>query len=394
MRAIDDSGSAMSSPRPRSLVDDGSAASRLGWILGALGLGALVASFALSPEDARSAAAQDWSPFVLVTGLLLIGLVANRDGLFAAAGHQLARSAPSGPLLFIGATAVIAIVTALLNLDTSVAFLTPTLLYAARSRRGGEAPLLYGCLLLSNAGSLFLPGANLTNLIVLGHFHVSGLEFLSHMWAPALATLVVTAAVVAVMERKSLRLGSAARGNIERPTLGIGAAAVAASTLCVLVLDSPAIAVAIIGVTAIALRIATGREHVRRALDVVGLPTLIGLFGWPPPSGPWVGCGPDPPYCSRSRHLGHRSPRRGQFGAGEQPARGQPAGCPDPSPPLRLVDRPQRRAKSLGHRGAVVADLVAQCPGRRRPPVTGPGQSHRRRRRPAFNGLRLGPAAR
>jgi Na+/H+ antiporter NhaD/arsenite permease-like protein len=86
-----------------------------------------------------------------------------------------------------------------LNLDTSVAFLTPVLVYTARSRGGGEAPLLYGCLLLSNAGSLFLVGSNLTNLIVLGPLHLSGAAFFTRMWAPALAALVVTAAVVAVL---------------------------------------------------------------------------------------------------------------------------------------------------------------------------------------------------
>ncbi len=30
-----------------------------------------------------------WPPFVLVTGLLLIGLVAHRDGLFEQAGRSL-----------------------------------------------------------------------------------------------------------------------------------------------------------------------------------------------------------------------------------------------------------------------------------------------------------------
>jgi Na+/H+ antiporter NhaD/arsenite permease-like protein len=85
------------------------------------------------------------------------GLVADDDGLFAAAGHQLARLARSGNVLFLGATAMIGGVTAVLNLDTSVAFLTPVLVYMARSRGEGEAPLLYGCLLLSNASSLFLP---------------------------------------------------------------------------------------------------------------------------------------------------------------------------------------------------------------------------------------------
>ena len=215
-------------------------------------------------------------------------------------------------MLFVGATIMIAVVTALLNLDTSVAFLTPTLLYAARSRGGGEAPLLYGCVLLSNAGSLFLPGANLTNLIVLGHFHVSGLEILSHMWAPALAALVVTAAVIAVIERRSLRLASVAVPEREPFTLGIGAVAVAASTLCVLVLDSPAIAVAIIGIGAVGIRIARGREQVRPALGVVGVPTLVGLFGLATAardlgSGLVGTCGPPFP----SRPVGHRSRCRG-----------------------------------------------------------------------------------
>ena len=44
-------------------------------------------------SETQAAAAQDWSPFVLVFGLLLVGMVAEGDGLFAAAGGQLARAA-------------------------------------------------------------------------------------------------------------------------------------------------------------------------------------------------------------------------------------------------------------------------------------------------------------
>ena len=142
-----------------------------------VGILALVAATAASSSDAESAASQVWPAFVLVTGLLLVGLVADDDGLFAAAGHRLARVAKSGVALYVGATVMVGVVTALLNLDTSVAFLTPVLVYSARSRGEGEAPLLYGCLLVSNAGSLFLPGSNLTNLIVLGHFRLTGMEF-------------------------------------------------------------------------------------------------------------------------------------------------------------------------------------------------------------------------
>jgi len=105
-------------------------------------------------------------------------------------------SRPNGPICSLGPPVMIRLVTALLNLDPSVAFLTPVLVYTARSRGAGETALLYGCLLLSNAGSLFLPSSNLTNLIVLGHLHLSGGAFIARMWSPALAALVVTTVAV------------------------------------------------------------------------------------------------------------------------------------------------------------------------------------------------------
>jgi len=251
----------------------------LPWLLAGIGLAGLAAATAVSPTDARAAASQDWSPFVLVTGLLLIGLVADDDGLFAAAGHQLARMSKSGGVLFLGATAMIAVVTAVLNLDTSVAFLTPVLVYTARSRGGGEAPLLYGCLLLSNAGSLFLPGSNLTNLIVLGHIRLTGAAFFSYMWAPALAALVVTALVVMAVEHRALRVTTGELTPPVRPRLGLGLLAVAAATVLVLVLRSPALPVAVVGIVAIGIRLSTGEDQPRHVADVLGVPLLVGLFG-------------------------------------------------------------------------------------------------------------------
>jgi arsenical pump membrane protein len=252
---------------------------RLSWLLAGTGVAGLAAAVAASPADAASAASQDWSPFVLVTRLLLIGLVANDDGLFAAAGHQLARVARSGAALFAGAAVMIGLATATLNLDTSVAFLTPVLVYTARSRGGGEAPRLYGCLLLSNAGSLFLVGSNLTNLIVLGHLHLSGAGFLTRMWAPTLAALVVTAAVIAAFEHRELR-GSA--GDLEaprRPVVGLGLAAVVVATVLVVALPSPALPVMITGAAVAGFRLLAGKTEIRKVAGVVGVPTLAGLFG-------------------------------------------------------------------------------------------------------------------
>jgi hypothetical protein len=68
---------------------------------------------------------------------LLIGRVANDDG------HQLARIARTGAL-FTGAAVIIGVATATLNLETTVAFLTPVLVHNARSRGGGEAACCTG----------------------------------------------------------------------------------------------------------------------------------------------------------------------------------------------------------------------------------------------------------
>ena len=257
----------------------GRSGSRLGWGLAGAGAVGLLAATALRPAEAGAAALQVWPPFVLVAGLLLIGLVADDDGLFAAAGHLLARTARRGTVVFAGAAVTVGLVTALLNLDTAVAFLTPVLVYTARSRGEDEAPLLYGCILLANAGSLFLPGSNLTNLIVLGHLHLTGGRFFAHMWAPASAALVVTAAVVAALEHRSLRarIGEVARHGDS--VLGLGAGAVLVATILVLVLRSPALPVAVVGTLAIGVRVASGRVRLGRAVAVLGLPVLAGLFG-------------------------------------------------------------------------------------------------------------------
>ncbi|MHB1208889.1 MAG: ArsB/NhaD family transporter [Acidimicrobiales bacterium] len=249
------------------------------WLLGVVGVVACVVAFFLNGRDARAAASQDWSPFVLVTGLLLVGLVADDDGLFKAAGDRLARTSSSGVVLFLGATMLVGAVTAVLNLDTSVAFLTPVLVYAARSRGGGEAPLLYGCLLLSNAGSLFLPGSNLTNLIVLGHLRMTGANFISHMWAPGLVALFVTAGVVGVLEHRELRLRSVPPASPTPVVWGLGLLAIGVSALFVLVLAAPALEVLGVGTVAIVTRIMKGRDHVSHVAEVLGVPLLVGLFG-------------------------------------------------------------------------------------------------------------------
>ncbi|HVY47024.1 MAG TPA: SLC13 family permease, partial [Minicystis sp.] len=127
--------------------------------------GALVAGIAaaLAPDAALGAAKDAWPPFVLVAALLVIGVVADDDRLFEVAGAKLAKVPGRAPVLFVSLMALVAVVTVVLNLDTSVAFLTPVLVFSARRRGVREEPFLYGAVFLSNAASLLLPGSNLTN---------------------------------------------------------------------------------------------------------------------------------------------------------------------------------------------------------------------------------------
>jgi len=235
-----------------------------------------VVSLILAPSAAGAAAAHTWSPFVLVTGLLLIGAVANEDGIFTAAAGVLSRMPGGRLVLYIGSMLLVAVVTVFLNLDTSVAFLTPVLIHVARTRGVGELRFLYGCVFMSNAASLLLPGSNLTNLLILADEHQSGSAFLVSMIAPWAAAVVVTALVVAIAFRGESRppapapADPAARG-------WLGATGVVAAVVLILVLADPALPVIAVGCVLVAVRIAQRRIAARR-LQEVDISTLAGVF--------------------------------------------------------------------------------------------------------------------
>lgn len=267
--------------RPRFGLGGGRGWSR---ILAAAGLASGLAAVVLDRSGARSAAAQVWPAFVLVAGLLLVGLVADQDGIFAAAGRRLAELAPNPLALFAGAAAMVAVVTALLNLDTSVVFVTPVLVHAARRRGQTEVPLLVGCLLLSNAGSLLLPGSNLTNLIALGHFRLSGGQYLRHMALPWVVSVLITTGMIAILERRSMRPWHATTPRVESAppepvTFGLGASAVIAVSVLMVVLRAPALPVAGVGIVVVTVRLWSRQVTVDKVGSIVGLPVLVGLFG-------------------------------------------------------------------------------------------------------------------
>ena len=67
-----------------------------GWLAVAVAGPGLACAAALDPAATDAAVRQDWSPFVLVAGLLAVGLFARDDGLFDAGGAVMARRAARG----------------------------------------------------------------------------------------------------------------------------------------------------------------------------------------------------------------------------------------------------------------------------------------------------------
>lgn len=275
----------------------------------ALGVPGAVAAAVADPGGTGASARQDWTPFVLVTGLLLLGIVASGDGLFRAGGALVARASRGQLSLLVASAGLISVVTAVLNLDTSVAFLTPVLVAAARRRKAQETSFLYLSVLLANGASLLLPGSNLTNLIVLDGRHVSGGAFALHMLPAWIASVLSVTAVVAVVFRRHLtRRGRGVTGREQvaadsagradssdttggsatasnegemRARVGAGILGVVVAVAAMLALTGSTAALVVFGagVAVAGWRVARGRLEWRRLASTLGAPVLLGLFG-------------------------------------------------------------------------------------------------------------------
>ncbi len=233
----------------------------------------------LSRVHLSAAAEQAWPPFVLVTGLLLIGLVAHHDGLFEQTGRFLQSLAGPPVVLLAACLLLVAVVTAVLNLDTAVVFLTPVLVHAARGRGIEEEAFLYGTVYMANASSLYLLGSNLTNLLVLGHQPISGGTFAARMLVIALAATLATALGLFVLFRSRLR--AAASQHPQRTSwdgLGLGLPGALAAAVLTIALRNPAIPVLVVGLVLTAGEVGRGRLQWREVLRAVGPVVLISLF--------------------------------------------------------------------------------------------------------------------
>ncbi len=208
--------------------------------------------------------------------------------MFTFLGDLIARTRGGALGVFVATMIAVAAVTAVLNLDTAIVFMTPVAVRAARSSRSDESAFLYGTIMMTNSASLLFYGSNLTNLLVFSSRSVTGASFASHMLIPWICSVALTILVVIVWRWRWIRAGSAVRSN-ERCGLPTGLAplTVLASVVAMLIVRDPAVPVLVIGLVAATYEVVVKRRLRFRQAVVVASPFLLGplfvlavLVGW------------------------------------------------------------------------------------------------------------------
>ncbi|WP_370248926.1 SLC13 family permease [Nocardioides sp.] len=164
----------------------------------AVATGAAALALGLLPGALVADTLERLGPVVaFLVAILVVATVADRSGLFVAAGRWVrsSRGGRRGAVRQFGvAFALAGVVTAVLSLDATVVLLTPVVLAATRAAGRSHRPAVYACLRLANSGSLLLPVSNLTTLLALP-FLSPGLRDFGTF---AAITAPVTAAILAV----------------------------------------------------------------------------------------------------------------------------------------------------------------------------------------------------
>jgi arsenical pump membrane protein len=240
----------------------------------------LTVALGVLPFEAAWAEIAELGPTVgFLAAILLLGRLAETEGVFAWLGARLAHTARGRAprlftLVFLAATGV----TTVLSLDATVVLLTPVVLATTARLRVPARPHAYACVHLANAGSLLLPVSNLTNLLV---FRASGLTFIGFSGLMALPWLVVLAIEYGVLRwffRGDLPAGETVAPEPDTPRFAL---AVLALTLVGFgvsgYLGVEPVGIAAAGAAVLAVRALLRRETTVRGL-VGGTSPLFCLF--------------------------------------------------------------------------------------------------------------------
>lgn len=146
-----------------------------------------------------------------LTAALTLAALVERSGLAERAASFLAAGARGSTLALYALVCLLcAFLTAVVSLDGAVVLMVPLLRSLARSFKAPFAPLFLGVVVVANAASLAVPQGNPTNLVLMSRLGLSPEAFLGHMLGPGLTAAAVSAAAIALRERRTLAAAHAA----------------------------------------------------------------------------------------------------------------------------------------------------------------------------------------
>lgn len=143
-----------------------------------------------------------------LVAITVVAEIADLAGVFDVAGHWAARAGRHRVwALWLLVVVIACASTIVLSLDTTAVLLTPVAIKVARQVGVAALPFAMTTLWLANTASLLLPVSNLTNLLALHHMNRLGVGHVGYLrlsWAPALAAILATVALVALRHRRCL----------------------------------------------------------------------------------------------------------------------------------------------------------------------------------------------
>lgn len=163
--------------------------------VGLLVAGGLCVAFGWLPTATAAATIDRLAPLLLFLGtvIVLAELTAVAE-VFDVVATRLSIVANGRRWALFCLCFVLAAVTTMgLNLDTTAVLLTPVFLTLAVRLDVPPLPFAMTTVWLANTASLLLPVANLTNLLAADRVALAPAAFAARMWAPQLASVVVTA---------------------------------------------------------------------------------------------------------------------------------------------------------------------------------------------------------
>ncbi len=178
------------------------------WWVSVLAAGAMLVSRLLPLGDAGSVLQRIAPVLVFLVAITVVAQLAQNAGVFDAAAHVAARIGRGRTwILWLSIVVLATASTIVLSLDTTAVLLTPVAL--ALAVQVGISPALFAMttVWLADTASLLLPVSNLTNLLALHRLQALDVDirdYLGIVWLPALVSVLVTVAVLAVMFRRDL----------------------------------------------------------------------------------------------------------------------------------------------------------------------------------------------